>query len=212
MVRETMAGILGFTSPDAVDVELPLRDIGIDSLTAALLRNRHAARTSRALAAIVAFDHQNLRALSQYLLSQLQESWKDASTTAQESDDATTATAASTSPGNAPVGNIPIVGTDSVALAQHQSTHRKRHLNLPSVVPLYRRREPQHRSREKHGPGQDVRRFCRHQRDGFAERQVRGSDSHDRGSRLCDNLGEKDTGVLHDYESRANECERRKAC
>ncbi|KAI1161791.1 hypothetical protein F5B18DRAFT_653233 [Nemania serpens] len=108
-----MAGILGFTSPDAVDVELPLRDIGIDSLTAALLRNRHAARTSRALAAIVAFDHQNLRALSQYLLSQLQESWKDASTTAQESDDATTATAASTSPGNAPLNTNQPIGNDT---------------------------------------------------------------------------------------------------
>lgn len=138
MVRETVAGILGFTSPDAVDAELPLRDLGIDSLTAALLWTRLATLTSLALPAMVAFDHPNLRALSQYLLNQLQESWKDASTTTQESDDATPTTAASTSPGDISVDNIPIIGTDSVAIAQHRLVHWKKCPNLSSIAPLYR--------------------------------------------------------------------------
>jgi hypothetical protein len=39
MVRATVAKALGFAQPDDVDVTKPLQDIGIDSLTAVLMRN-----------------------------------------------------------------------------------------------------------------------------------------------------------------------------
>ncbi|MFC9998713.1 amino acid adenylation domain-containing protein [Nocardia sp. NPDC127526] len=73
MVREEIAKTLGFASPEDVDVDLPLQDIGIDSLTAVLMRNQLADLTGLALPAKIAFDHPNLKALSQFLLSKLLE-------------------------------------------------------------------------------------------------------------------------------------------
>ncbi len=73
LVREEIAKTLGFASPDDVDVDLPLQDIGIDSLTAVLMRNQLADLTGLALPAKIAFDHPNLKALGQFLLSKLLE-------------------------------------------------------------------------------------------------------------------------------------------
>lgn len=72
LVRETVAKTLGFTSPDDIDVNLPLREIGIDSLTAVLTRNQLVSVTDLALPASIILDQPNLMSLSQYLLSQLQ--------------------------------------------------------------------------------------------------------------------------------------------
>ncbi|MFI9509721.1 amino acid adenylation domain-containing protein [Nocardia sp. NPDC052566] len=72
-VREEVAKTLGFASPDDVDVDLPLQDIGIDSLTAVLMRNQLADLTGLALPAKIAFDHPNLKALGQFLLAKLLE-------------------------------------------------------------------------------------------------------------------------------------------
>ncbi|GAA5086085.1 hypothetical protein GCM10023319_32690 [Nocardia iowensis] len=73
VVREEIAKTLGFASPDDVDVDLPLQDIGIDSLTAVLMRNQLADLTGLALPAKIAFDHPNLKALAQFLLAKLLE-------------------------------------------------------------------------------------------------------------------------------------------
>lgn len=54
-VRETVAKALGFSSPEQVDVNRPLRDIGIDSLIAVLVRNKLANLTDLALGARVVF-------------------------------------------------------------------------------------------------------------------------------------------------------------
>ncbi|HTZ44396.1 MAG TPA: amino acid adenylation domain-containing protein [Jatrophihabitans sp.] len=72
-VREEVAKTLGFGSPDDVDVHLPLQDIGIDSLTAVLMRNQLADLTGLALPAKIAFDHPNLKALGAFLLAKLLE-------------------------------------------------------------------------------------------------------------------------------------------
>ena len=72
-VRAEVAKALEFSSPEDVDVSLPLQDIGIDSLTAVLLRNQLSDMTGLALPAKIAFDHPNLRALSQFLLEKLTE-------------------------------------------------------------------------------------------------------------------------------------------
>ncbi|OCL14727.1 nonribosomal peptide synthetase 7 [Glonium stellatum] len=74
MVRETVAKALGFTSAEQVDVNVPLQDIGFDSLTAVLMRNQLANLTSLKTlsASSITWDYPNLRALSQFLLSQLQ--------------------------------------------------------------------------------------------------------------------------------------------
>ncbi|MEU6235318.1 amino acid adenylation domain-containing protein [Kitasatospora sp. NPDC047058] len=78
VVREEVAKTLGFASPEKVDADLPLQDIGIDSLTAVLMRNQLADLTGLALPAKIAFDHPNLKALAQFLLEKLQEAGLDA--------------------------------------------------------------------------------------------------------------------------------------
>ncbi|CAD6592399.1 MAG: hypothetical protein ASARMPRED_006249 [Alectoria sarmentosa] len=73
MVRETVAKALGFASSDHVDVDVPLQDIGFDSLTAVLMRNQLAKLTSLETlsAGSITWNFPNLRALSQFLLSEL---------------------------------------------------------------------------------------------------------------------------------------------
>ncbi|KJZ72673.1 hypothetical protein HIM_07865 [Hirsutella minnesotensis 3608] len=83
MVRLAVAQTLGFSSPDDVDVDVPLRDMGIDSLTAVLTRNQLAALTGLSLPAGIALQHPNLTTLSQFLLSQVQQFWADSSSEAE---------------------------------------------------------------------------------------------------------------------------------
>ncbi|KAH8658516.1 nonribosomal peptide synthetase 7 [Xylariales sp. PMI_506] len=73
MVRRMVAKALGFSHALDVDVNRPLQDIGIDSLTAVQVRNRLAALTGLALSAGILFLYPSLKALSQFLLSRLQE-------------------------------------------------------------------------------------------------------------------------------------------
>lgn len=100
LVRATVAKTLGFTSPDDVDVKLPLREIGIDSLTAVLTRNQLVSVTNLALPASIILDQPNLMSLSQYLLSQLQlqeESLAESSEPASGSATPPTSTTSTTS-------------------------------------------------------------------------------------------------------------------
>ncbi|KAG6359165.1 hypothetical protein INS49_012685 [Diaporthe citri] len=100
LVRATVAKTLGFTSPDDVDVHLPLREIGIDSLTAVLTRNQLVSLTNLALPASIILDQPNLMSLSQNLLSQLQlqeESLADSSEPASGSATPPTSTTSTTS-------------------------------------------------------------------------------------------------------------------
>ncbi|EUC43582.1 hypothetical protein COCMIDRAFT_7015 [Bipolaris oryzae ATCC 44560] len=71
MLQETVAKALGFKKPSDVHVDKPLQDIGIDSLTAVLIRNQLANLTGMPLMANITFQHPNLKALGQTLLSEL---------------------------------------------------------------------------------------------------------------------------------------------
>jgi|GEM_PF-170348 len=73
-IRGEVAKALEFASPDDVDVDLPLQDIGVDSLTAVVLRNQLREMTGMSLSAKVAFDHPNLRALAQFIWTKIRES------------------------------------------------------------------------------------------------------------------------------------------
>jgi amino acid adenylation domain-containing protein/thioester reductase-like protein len=73
MVRATVAQALGFARPNDVDPDQPLQDVGIDSLTAVLVRNQLVKLTNLKLSARFAFQYPNLRALSQFLVVSLQE-------------------------------------------------------------------------------------------------------------------------------------------
>ena len=90
MVREVVAKALGFAHALDVDIDRPLQDIGIDSLTAVQMRNHLAALTGLTLNVNIAFIHPNLKALSQFLLSQLQVS--DTSSTMTVASSATSTT------------------------------------------------------------------------------------------------------------------------
>ncbi|MGW0495874.1 amino acid adenylation domain-containing protein [Streptomyces sp. NPDC003007] len=77
-VRAEVAKTLGFASPEAVGVDLPLRDIGFDSLSAVLMRNQLANLTGLPLPARIAFEHPHLISLSDFLLAKLLEVGLDA--------------------------------------------------------------------------------------------------------------------------------------
>jgi len=72
MVQRVVAKALGFSNPLDVELDRPLKEIGIDSLTAMQIRNHLATQTGLKLSINIAFLHPNLRALGQSLLSQLQ--------------------------------------------------------------------------------------------------------------------------------------------
>ncbi|KAF7502737.1 hypothetical protein GJ744_005198 [Endocarpon pusillum] len=96
MIRKVVANALGFTHALDVNVDRPLQDIGIDSLTAVQIRNHLASLTGLTLSVNIAFLHPNLKALSQSLLSQL---WDmDTSSTTTASSSVTSATTALDSP------------------------------------------------------------------------------------------------------------------
>nr|AOO87090.1 polyketide synthase [Alternaria alternantherae] len=78
VVREAVAKVLGFASLDDVDPSVPLQDIGIDSLTAVLIRNQLVKLTNINLSVRVVFQYPNLQAFSQYLLSQLEPAVEEA--------------------------------------------------------------------------------------------------------------------------------------
>jgi polyketide synthase 12 len=71
LVRRLVADVLGHDSPDAVDDDRPLRDLGFDSLTAVELRDRLSVRTGLALPVTVVFDHPTVAALAGHLTSAL---------------------------------------------------------------------------------------------------------------------------------------------
>ena len=97
MVRETVAKALGFASPDQVDIDVPLQDIGFDSLTAVLMRNHLAKMTSLKTlsASSITWNFPNIRALSQFLLSQLQLQTQEGGLVSATANGVTLATAVS---------------------------------------------------------------------------------------------------------------------
>lgn len=71
MVQTTVAKALEYARPDDLDASRPLKDFGMDSLTAVLMRNRLAALTGITLPPNITLLHPNLQSLSDFLLSKL---------------------------------------------------------------------------------------------------------------------------------------------
>ncbi|KAI0155272.1 polyketide synthase [Xylariaceae sp. FL1272] len=96
MVREVVAKALGFGNPADLEVDRQMQDIGIDSLTAVQIRNHLGLLTGLTLPVNITFRHQNLRALSEFLLTQLHDS--ESSYSATRSSSVTSATTVSNVP------------------------------------------------------------------------------------------------------------------
>jgi pimaricinolide synthase PimS1 len=71
LIRAHVAAVLGYATPDALDVRRGLPELGFDSLTTVQLRNRLAADTGLRLPATVAFDHPTIDELVEYLTPRL---------------------------------------------------------------------------------------------------------------------------------------------
>ncbi|MEK2479634.1 phosphopantetheine-binding protein, partial [Streptomyces noursei] len=70
-VRDAVATVLGHSSPVSIDAQLPLQEIGFDSLTAVELRNRLNRVTGFQLPTTLAFDHPSVEAIANHLLNRL---------------------------------------------------------------------------------------------------------------------------------------------
>ncbi|KAI0444727.1 polyketide synthase [Xylaria telfairii] len=96
MLRETVAKALGYSKADEVDACSPLQELGIDSLSAVLIRNHLATLTAMALPANIVLLYPNLKSLSEFLLSLLLgDMGSSSSSGASESDGTTLSTTAS---------------------------------------------------------------------------------------------------------------------
>ena len=71
LIRAHAAAVLGFATPEEVDVRRGLPELGFDSLTAVQLRNRLAADTGLRLPATLVFDHPTVDELVEYLIPRL---------------------------------------------------------------------------------------------------------------------------------------------
>ncbi|MGI5372878.1 SDR family NAD(P)-dependent oxidoreductase [Streptomyces sp. CA-251387] len=69
LLREEAAHALGLRSAESVRPDQPLRDLGMDSVTAVDLRNRISARIGTKLPATLLFDHPTPSRLAEYLLT-----------------------------------------------------------------------------------------------------------------------------------------------
>ncbi|KUO05624.1 type I polyketide synthase [Streptomyces caeruleatus] len=69
LVREEAAHALGLRSAESVRPDQPLRDLGMDSVTAVDLRNRISTRLGTRLPATLLFDHPTPTRLAEYLLT-----------------------------------------------------------------------------------------------------------------------------------------------
>jgi acyl transferase domain-containing protein/acyl carrier protein len=71
LVRAEVAAVLRHSSPDAVGLDRPFTELGLDSLGAVQLRNRLSRVTGLALPVSVAFDHPTPRAVGRFLAGRL---------------------------------------------------------------------------------------------------------------------------------------------
>ncbi|WP_438024961.1 SDR family NAD(P)-dependent oxidoreductase [Sorangium sp. So ce233] len=71
LVRTEAAAVLVLRGPDAVPADKPLRELGLDSLTAVELRNRLRTRAQADLPSTLAFDYPTPKAVAVYLAQEL---------------------------------------------------------------------------------------------------------------------------------------------
>ncbi|ADI03776.1 modular polyketide synthase [Streptomyces bingchenggensis BCW-1] len=71
LVRAQVAGVLGYTGPEAVGAERAFKDLGFDSLAAIELRNQLTVTTGLSLPATLVFDHPTPVALAEHVLREL---------------------------------------------------------------------------------------------------------------------------------------------
>ena len=72
LVQEDIAAVLAMPGASSVPVDMPLKELGLDSLMAVELRNRLSARVGTKLPTTLAFDYPTATAMAQLLVEKLE--------------------------------------------------------------------------------------------------------------------------------------------
>ncbi|MEK7927463.1 acyl carrier protein, partial [Burkholderia contaminans] len=82
LVEQAVRKVTGTRPSTRLDVQMPLRELGLDSLMAMELRNELCALTGRRLAPTIAFDYPSMEALAAHLAALAGEAGKTAAAAA----------------------------------------------------------------------------------------------------------------------------------
>lgn len=134
IVQMAIAKVLGFSGKHHLDPSVPLTELGIDSLTALLIRNELAMMIGMALPPNIALLHRNLKSLSLFLLNKLGEDSSVSSSPGASNSDTMSTSLASSVPSRIELSAIRRGILNSCIQFKNVAEYQGTHLEHPKTV------------------------------------------------------------------------------